>query len=217
MDRALAALEAGDLERVRELCEDMRYEWRYLHDLMAESMLGLITFIQERLGDDGVADAWTSTFERGWKRDTSQVVDRDRRKIVDALAATWRAHSVSGVGPVPASFSIEEDDEKFTFRMHPCGSGQRLYQRGLYEGPTAYGTTATAHDWSFDRAKFPLYCTHCSFMNEMLPIRWYGAPLYPCDPPTDFDRDPCTWYWYKDAADIPERHWERYGASKVSP
>jgi hypothetical protein len=38
--------------------------------------------------------------------------------------------------------------------------------------------------------------------------------MYPSDPPDDFDRDPCTWYWYKDPADIPERHWARYGLSK---
>ena len=34
------------------------------------------------------------------------------------------------------------------------------------------------------------------------------------DPPGDFDRDPCTWYWYKDPADIPDRHWERYGLER---
>ena len=42
-------------------------------------------------------------------------------------------------------------------------------------------------------------------MNELLPIRWIGYPLYPSDPPEDFDHDPCTWYWYKDPADIPDR------------
>ena len=152
--------------------------------------------------------------ERGWKRDTDQIVTRDRRKIVDALAATWRAHSTSGVGPEPGRFTIEEDDEKFTFQMNPCGSGQRLWRRGMYEGANAYSVTQEAHDWSYDRAGFPLYCTHCSFMNELLPIKWYGAPLYPSDPPEDYDRDPCTWYWYKDPADIPARHWERYGLDK---
>ena len=48
-------------------------------------------------------------------------------------------------------------------------------------------------------------------MNETLPIRWIGYPVYPSDPPEDFDRDPCTWYWYKDPADIPERHFARHG------
>ena len=32
--------------------------------------------------------------------------------------------------------------------------------------------------------------------------------------PGDFDHDPCTWYWYKDPADIPDEHWERYGLER---
>jgi hypothetical protein len=215
MDRAIEAIEAGDLEAAAALCKAMKYEWRFLHDLMAESTLGLVTFIQENWGDEAVADAWRSSLSRGWKRDTEAVVDRDRREVVEALAATWRAHSTSGVGPHPGAFSIEEDDEKFTFAMNPCGSGQRMVRRGFYEGPNAYGVTAEAHDWSYGRKGFPLYCTHCSFMNEILPIKWYGAPLYPSEAPENFHEDPCTWFWYKDPDAIPERYWERYGAEKA--
>jgi hypothetical protein len=51
-------------------------------------------------------------------------------------------------------------------------------------------------------------------MNESLPIQWSGYPLYPSDPPEDYSKDPCTWYWYKDPDAIPERHWSRYGAVK---
>ena len=70
--------------------------------------------------------------------------------------------------------------------MNPCGSGQRLWRMGAYEGPDGYGVTEEGHDWSYGRAGFPLYCTHCSFMNESLPIRWIGHPVYPSDPPEDF-------------------------------
>jgi hypothetical protein len=214
MDRAIEALDRGDVDEARKLCNAMRYEGRFLHDLMAESILGLVTYIQSKLGDDGVEEAWRDSLGRGWKRDTEGVVERARRDVVLALAATWRAHSVSGVGPEPASFTIEEDEQKFTFRMNPCGSGQRLWRRGLYQGPTAYGVTERAHDWTYGRDKFPLYCTHCAFMNEILPIEWYGAPLYPSEAPLDFDRDPCVWYWYKDPAEVPSLYWERYGKER---
>jgi hypothetical protein len=214
MDRAIEALDRGDVERARELCEEMRSEWRFLHDLMAESLLGLVSFVKERCGEDQVADAWRSTLRRGWKRDSGRILERDRREIVEALAATWRAHSTSGEGRNPAAFTIEEDDEKFTFQMNPCGSGQRLWRNGAYAGPDGFGVTDEAHDWSYGRAGFPLYCTHCTFMNESLPIKWYGVPLYPSHPPADFDRDPCTWHWYKDPADIPAVYWERYGMTK---
>jgi hypothetical protein len=211
LDRVMEAIQAGESERALELCQAMKHEWRFLHDLMVESVLGLVDFVKRRLGADHVEAAWRASMERGWRRDTAKIVQRDRRAIVEALAATWRAHSTSGVGPHPGAFTIEEDDEKFTFVLHPCGSGQRLVRRGLYEGDDGYATTDQAHDWSFGRADFPLYCTHCTLMNERLPIEWYGVPLYPLDPPEDYERDPCRWYWYKDPATIPDRFAARYG------
>lgn len=213
MDRAIEAMDAGDLDTARQLCEAMKHEWLMLHDLMAESVLGLISYVQDREGDEGVADAWRFSMERGWRRHVGAIDSLDRRAVVELLAATWRAHSASGVGDHPGAFAITEDDEKVTFTMNPCGSGQRLVRRGLYE-QGGYGRTRSAHDWSYGREGFPLYCTHCSFMNEALPIQWSGFPVYPSDPPDDYDRDPCTWYWYKDKADIPERHWGRHGAVK---
>jgi hypothetical protein len=89
-------------------------------------------------------------------------------------------------------------------------------RNGAYAGLPDGGGTREAHDWSFGRKGFPLYCTHCSFMNESMPIQWSGYPLYPSDPPDDYATDPCTWYWYKDPDAIPERHWSRYGAIKPS-
>ena len=214
MDRAIEAIDRGDLDEAKRLCEEMKHEWRHLHDLMAGGMGGLITFVQDELGDEGVERAWRFGNERGWNRQAKKIDAADRRFIVHALAATWRAHSCSGTGPNPGAFTIEEDDEKFAFRMNPCGSGQRLWRNGAYEGPDGLGLTKEAHDWSYGRRDFPLYCTHCSFMNEIQPIEWFGRPLYPSDPPEDFDRDPCTWYWYKDPAAIPQRHWQRYGLER---
>jgi hypothetical protein len=216
MDRAVEAIDAGDLEAARRLCEEMKREWLMLHDLMAESVLGLVTYIQEELGDDGVKAAWEMNTEKGWRRHHDAIQHLDRKRLVHLLAATWRAHSASGVGEHPGRFSVTEDDEKITFAMNPCGSGQRLVRKGLYESQ-GYGVTAEAHDWSYGRKGFPLYCTHCTFMNEKMPIEWSGYPLYPSDPPEDFSTDPCTWYWYKDPDAIPERHWARYGAVKPEP
>lgn len=212
MDRAIEAIDAGDLERARKLCGEMRHEWQMLHDLMAAGVLDLVSFIQQRLGEEGVAEAWSESMSRGWRRHHDAINSLDRRTIVELLAATWRAHSTSGTGPHPGAFTVTEDEEKVTFSLHPCGSGQRLVQNGAYEGLPDGGRTRAAHDWSFGREGMPLYCTHCSFMNESLPIEWSGYPLYPLDPPEDYETDPCTWYWYKDPADIPDRFYGRYGA-----
>ncbi len=214
MDRAIEAIDAGELETARRLCGEMKHEWQMLHDLMASGLLDLVSFIQRRLGDEAVAEAWSESMSRGWRRHHDAILDLDRRDIVELLAATWRAHSTSGVGPNPGSFTITEDEEKVTFSMHPCGSGQRLVRNGAYERLPGGGVTRAAHDWSFGRKGFPLYCTHCSFMNESLPIQWSGYPLYPCEPPGDYAKDPCVWHWYKDPDAIPEQHWRRYGAVK---
>jgi hypothetical protein len=214
MDRALEHLAQGSYDEVAALCEAMKHEWRFLHDAMAEQILGLISFVARRLGEDAVAEAWECLLEPLWHERAGKILDQDRRETVMALAATWRAHSTSGVGPEAGAFTITEDEEKFTFTMNPCGSGQRLVRLGKYEKNTAYGVTQEAHDWSYGRADFPLYCTHCTFMNESLPIKWYGIPLYPSVPPLDYAHDPCIWYWYKNPDDIPEQYWQRYGRRK---
>lgn len=218
MDRAIEAIDAGDLGTAKRLCESMKHEWRFLHDLMVHGIAGLLTYIHETHGEEALAEAQTHKADHGfWRKAVEQIAARDRREIVHALAATWRAHSTSGMGPAPGAFTIEEDDEKFTFRMNPCGSGQRLWRTGAYEGPGAYSRTREAHDWSYGRKGLPVYCTHCTFTNESLPLRWIGAPLYPSDAPADYDVDPCVWRWYKDPADIPAGYWERYGERKPEP
>src|SRR2546423_10842375 len=81
MDRAIEALDRGDVGQARELCEGMKHEWRFLHDLMVEGIAGLISFVQERLGEDAVADAWSYGQGRGWRRDVETIAQRDRKQI----------------------------------------------------------------------------------------------------------------------------------------
>ena len=91
MDRAIEAIEAGDLEAAKRLCGEMKHEWLMLHDLMAESVLGLITFVQDKLGDDGVAEAWEVNCEQGWKRHHRAIESLDRRVVAaPALLAVHR-------------------------------------------------------------------------------------------------------------------------------
>lgn len=213
MELAIEAIDRGDLEEAKALCEREKHESQFMHDMLVDGMAGLISFVKDKLGDDGVREAWEWSLERSWKDTVTKIDDADRRTIAQALAATWRGHSTGGVGPNPGAFEIDEDDEKLTFTMNPCGSGQRLVRNGRY-GPDGWGVTDGAHDWSYRREGFPLYCTHCAFMNELGPINWIGYPVYPSQPPNDFEVDPCVWHWYKDPADIPEAHWERYGLER---
>ena len=80
MDRAIEAIDRGDLDEARALCEAMKHEWRHLHDLMVEGIGGLITFVQERFGEDAVAEAWQDGQGRGWKRDVEKIASRAARR-----------------------------------------------------------------------------------------------------------------------------------------
>ena len=196
----------------RELCQGMKHEWRFLHDLMAESMLGLVTYIQQTLGDEDVAEAWSEHepwLEARHRPDRRAATAADRGR-----AGRHLARALSGASGRTRALHDRGGRREIHLPMNPCGSGQRLWRNGAYEGESP-GVTREAHDWSYGRKGFPLYCTHCSFMNECCRSSGTGSAL-PSDPPEDYDRDPCTWYWYKDPADIPDRHWDRYGPTSRS-
>src|SRR5436190_10722 len=99
MDRAIEALDAGDVETARSLCEEMKHEWLMLHDLMVGGMAGLITFVQDRLGDEGVRDAWTDSNERGWKRHVEAINRLDR----PSSSTVCTSGSISGETSMTAS------------------------------------------------------------------------------------------------------------------
>lgn len=214
MDRVIEKIRAGELEDAIRVCDEMKREWGFLHDLMVESLAALLTYIGDTTNEDRVGDALRYMTEKVWKDAVDEIGKRDRRRVAIALAATWRAHSTSGVGPDAGSFTVTEDEDKLTLTLAPCGSGQRLWRQGVYDPPKSYGLTEEPHPWSFNREKFPYYCSHCTLMNELMPIEWTGAPLYPLDPPNSPDHW-CTWYFYKDPAAVPERFYERYGLNKT--
>ena len=85
-----------------------------------------------------------------------------------ALAANWRAHSGSGTGPRARRVHDHRGRREVHLRDEPMRLGAA--PRGGWAATRARTATASreeAHDWSYGRAGFPLYCTHCSFMNEI--------------------------------------------------
>ncbi|HET9120647.1 MAG TPA: hypothetical protein VFN72_08935, partial [Solirubrobacterales bacterium] len=67
MDRAIEAIDRGDGEEAKRLCEAMKHESQFMHDLLVDGTAGLISFIKEKLGDEGVGEAWEWSLERSWK------------------------------------------------------------------------------------------------------------------------------------------------------
>ena len=59
MDRAIEAIDAGDGEAAKRLCEEMKHESQFMHDLLVDGVAGLISFVKDKLGDEAVEEAWT--------------------------------------------------------------------------------------------------------------------------------------------------------------
>jgi hypothetical protein len=213
MDRVLEELEEGNIEDAKKLCKIMKHEWLYLHDLIIENLGATIAFIVERLGEQAVYEMNREAMEKIWRQAVETMVKTDPRKVVENITNTLRAHSCSGVGQYPAKFTVQEDEEKFTFIADPCGSGGRMWRKGFFDPPRNYGYVTKAYPWSFGKKDFPYYCVHCSLMNELLPIEWIGYPINPMEPPSKA-QDPCIMYYYKDPHQIPAKYWERYNLKK---
>ena len=77
MERAIEAIEAGDLEEAKRLCEAMKWESQFMHDLLVDGVAGLISFVKEKLGDDGVEEAWEYSLERSWNKPV-ETIDKTR-------------------------------------------------------------------------------------------------------------------------------------------
>ncbi|RJP34983.1 MAG: hypothetical protein C4536_01485 [Actinobacteria bacterium] len=213
--RIKTAIRKGDTARAVALCEELRKERVLLHDFFTDCLAAIFTWTGENLGEDKIPDMFTYCFENSSKRPVFDLmgIEIERGLMAELLVRGWVAHSCGGAGEHPGAFRVEEDDEKFTFIMDPCGSGGRLLRKGSYNPPLDFALTSEAYPWSFNREGFPYYCTHCSFINESMPMRYNGIPSWPLDPPARAD-EACRWYIYKDKRAIPERFYERYGVKK---
>ena len=217
MDRAIEAIEAGDSELALELCKGMRHEWRFLHDLMAESMLGLVTYVQHKLGDEGVGEAWEESPEAGLEA-------RHRAASSSATAATssrrWRRPGAptrpAAKGENPGAFTITEDEEKFTFEMNPCGSGQRLWRNGAYtrRGPLRRdrsGARLVLRPRGLPALLHPLRLHERAAADPL--VRAAAVPLAPAARTSTTIPAPGT--GTRTPENIPDEYWRRYGLERA--
>jgi len=204
LDEVLETIDAGDKEKAKELARQMYREFNGLHDSAMFWITGLQTYIYNTGGVEELEKA-----ERLAHGISGKVIHKPTGKIpdfrsrVEGLASGLRGH----LQPM----TIEEDDEKVCITMQPCGSGERIIQKGGYEaglaiikepGPLTYGMK-----------NFPVYCVHCPLL-EMMEIERTGdfgnvhiitEPIY---------HGSCRFTFYKDPADIPEEYYTRIGKKK---
>ena len=216
MGLAMEALEEGDIEKAKHWIRRQDQTKDMLHDLYLHWVTALLDRIYRRWGEDEAVESLRETV-RQWvvpfARLKAQLLEKGgvaayMEFLIDAL----RQHSMY------PNLTVEEDDEKFILTMQPCGSGGRLIDSGAYEGPLGYAKLKKpgAHTWG--ETDLPIYCAHCPWAQEIFPVSevgegmqlWIHASPFPKKP-----GDPCVQYVYKDPKHVPDRFYERIGASRI--
>jgi hypothetical protein len=208
--RIAELIEAGKLDDAKEMVQYFRLEFQVVHDIYVRYVQDLLEFIANNFGEDQVEKAFRSSLG-GWFKDRYEAYNKlPLQEKVELTAEGMRCHLD---GPDrQGDFVLIEEKDRYVFKWDPCGSGGVLRRQAAAEG-REIGVTKEAHDWSWGRKGVCLYCSHCSLVNEILPIEHFGYPNriteYPEKP-----GDPCVWYIYKNPDDIPEEYYRRIGKSK---
>ena len=204
IDKALAAIDAGESQKAKELVEQMYDQFAHLHDGYMVWVTGLLTWIYDRHGAQGVEDAEREAHAKEAKLVFKPPESTDFKYIVEMMANGLQGH-------VHQHMTLEEDDEKVVMTNTPCGSGGRLIQMGGYEPDVGLGRITEPANLTFNTPDFPLYCVHCPLFN-INAIDDNGDFLFINTPPGDGSQ--CRFIFYKDKKDIPEEYYKRLGREK---
>lgn len=201
------AIDAGELDKAKILTRKMHRESFRQHEVFRDWITSLLSYIYRHLGDDAV---YESTYEVLAQLPifTNEYRDQDLGHQAAVLASNFRGHLTPVV--------VEEDDEKFTIMMSPCGSGGRSIASGSYETSKNFAKVKKPQKMTFARGDFPIYCTHCA-LQELVPIEKLGYPLWVTEIPDKIGYKPCKYHIYKDPDNIPAKYYERYGLKKPVP
>lgn len=205
LDLLHQAIDAGDREKAKSLATRMYKEFNFLHDGYMFWVTGLLTYIYKNYGIDAVEKAEREAHTIEGKTVFKAPELPDLRSKVEYMAGGLRGH----LQPI----KIEEDDEKISLTMQPCGSGERIIQKGGYKPEAGLATVKEPHNITWGMKDFPIYCVHCPVM-EMLSIEGTGDFMHVHIVSEPISHGSCQFVFYKDPTKIPEGFYARIGKSK---
>jgi hypothetical protein len=198
------AIDAGDLPKAKKLNRRQFKEFYSMHEGYRDWIATMMSYIYNRLGDEALYEVLHEVF-----KDFTFLAQIYRaesiKRQVQMLSAGFRGHL--------NSLKIEEDDEKVTVMMTPCGSGGRAALSGSYNPPKNWAKVKKAQRMTFGRTDFPVYCVHCA-LQDIIPMEDTGYPIWVIEPPAEIGKEPCRCIIYKDPDNIPAKYYERYGLKK---
>ena len=208
LDLVLAAIDAGDKEQAKALAKRMKQEYNYLHDGYMFWVTGLQSYIYRNYGIDAVEEAEREAHTAEAKVVFTPPEKTDLRSRVEHLAGGLRGHM--------QPMTIVETDKTISLSMKPCGSGERLIQKGAYGPEVGLATAEEAHRITWGKGDLPIYCVHCPVMEAlgMESTGQLGVVHIVTDP---IYHGACEFVFYKDPEDIPEEFYTRIGKQKPQP
>ena len=217
----VAAIDEGRYDEARALAEYFIPEGKALHDLFCDWIWDLLTKTAEKQGEASAYDLCRATQET-WmmKRTWKGLMKMSVEERVYVNAEIMRSHR--GGPKQDGTIEIIEEENRFSIKMDPCGSGGRMRRGDPVDGtpsrlasPYNFGVTQKAYSWSWSKKNVPYYCIHCA-INEILPIEWGGYPLWVTGYSDDAS-EPCYWHFYKSPELIPKIYFSRLGFKKPKP
>ncbi len=207
VDRLTDAIEAGDSEKAKKIAKRMYNEFLAMHDLYRNWITSTLSEVGERYGDQALDDIMVEGVRAWWKpiMDSLPSEPEDLPAKVRMFAAGLHGH----LQPL----EIEEDDEKISIKMCPCGSGGRLVLEGKYEGKDAFLKIKDGQPLTYGKKDYPVYCAH-EYAMERVDIEEYGHPFVVVEPAEKLGHEPCRMVIYKDKDKIPLKYYERIGMKK---
>jgi hypothetical protein len=210
MQMAIEAIDAGDLETAKNWCRHQAEAQHNVHDVLINFVTGLLSYIYDHESEESAVDAIREVMGKAAHPDLIALRKNGLREWVSWCVEVAREHSAD------PGITVEEDDEKFIITVK-CGSGGHLIESGAYEGPNGYRKLKKPGPQTWGEPDLPIYCGHCPWVHEILPIQmggqgsqfWVHALPFPKKP-----GEPCIHHIYKNPADIPEKYYTRLGLKK---
>lgn len=160
--QARERLNDGDTD-IADLLQGQRKEWKPWHDFSIVWLEYFYATALQKGGPDYLDDMLAQTYEPAFHAGFPRYAALENDALVAEIAKTWNYHC--------ADFTVTEEDDRFVFRLDPCGSGGRLFRGEIWRDMFHYGEPLSPlmdqpHNINFNRQQAPTYCTHCAASNR---------------------------------------------------
>jgi len=162
VQQARAKLAVDDLE-IAPLLRGQRKDWMPWHDFGVVWLEYFYATALELGGPDYLDEMLAQTYEPAFVAGFPRYAAMSDEELLREMARTWNYHC--------ADFTLHEEDDRFVFRLDPCGSGGRLFRGEMWRDMFRYGEPMAPlmeepHNINFNRRNAPAYCTHCAASNR---------------------------------------------------